>query len=93
MRGMPCWVAWRWEYRDGKWTKPPIDPLTGKSLDATGPDSWMTFDEARELARQHGDGIGLALGTKDSPSEFVPPDIDHCIDDQGIILTLPDCRY
>ncbi len=85
MRGMPCWVAWRWEYRDGKWTKPPIDPLTGKSLDATGPDSWMTFDEARELARQHGDGIGLAVGTKDSPSEFVPPDIDHCIDDQGII--------
>ena len=82
MRLMPCWVAWRWEYRDGKWTKPPIDPLTGNSLDATGPDSWMTFDKARELARRHGDGIGLALGEKCSPSGFVPTDIDHCIDDQ-----------
>jgi len=45
----------------------------------------MTFDKARELARQHGDGIGLALGTKDNPTGFVPPDIDHCIDDQGNI--------
>jgi len=83
MRVLPCWVAWRWERRDGKWTKPPIDPLTGNSLDATGPDSWMTFDKARELARRHGDGIGLALGEKGSRSGFVPPDIDHCIDDQG----------
>jgi hypothetical protein len=49
MRLMPCWVAWRWEYRDGKWTKPPIDPLTGNSLDATGPDSWMTFDGKSEM--------------------------------------------
>jgi len=45
----------------------------------------MTFDKARELARRHGDGIGLALGEKDNPSGFVPPDIDHCIDDQGNI--------
>src|SRR5208282_4023885 len=84
LRDIARWVAWRWDYRDEKWTKPPID-AAGKFLDATGPDNWMTFDKARELSIQYGDGIGFALGTKDDPSGFVPPDIDHCIDDHGNI--------
>jgi hypothetical protein len=27
---LPRWVNWRWEYRDGKWTKPPIQPGNGR---------------------------------------------------------------
>src|SRR5262245_21352928 len=64
LRETPQWVAWRWVFRDGKWTKPPINPLDGKPSDATNPDTWMEFEKARDLGRECGDGIGYALGPK-----------------------------
>jgi len=45
----------------------------------------MTFDEARELAQQHGDGIGIALGPEGNRSGLAGVDYDKCIDDQGNI--------
>ncbi len=85
LRKLDRWVAWRWEWRDDKWTKPPIDPLTGRLTNATDPNAWMSFDEARELARRHGDGIGIALGPEADRCGIVGVDYDKCIDDQGHI--------
>jgi putative DNA primase/helicase len=85
LRRVDRWVVWRWELRDGSWTKPPINPLTGKSTDATNPDAWMPFDKARILACNLGDGIGIALGPEGNRSGLVGVDFDHCIDDQGHI--------
>lgn len=45
----------------------------------------MPFDEARELAQQHGDGIGIALGPEGNRSGLAGVDYDKCIDDQGNI--------
>jgi P4 family phage/plasmid primase-like protien len=87
-----CW-AWRWEPAEGrrkaKWDKPPIDPATGFDIDATDPANWMTFDEARRAAREHGhaDGIGIAMGSrkKGTRTGLVGVDPDDCIDAEGNI--------
>ena len=34
---LPQWVAWRWEERDGKPTKPPLNPHTGQHASTTDP--------------------------------------------------------
>ena len=85
LRDIPRWVAWRWEWRPkaDKWTKPPIDPSTGRATDATNPLAWMTFELAQALARDSGDGIGLTLG--DGSEGLVGIDLDECIDDRGVI--------
>ena len=46
------WVCWQWQWKEeadkskSKWDKPPVDPKTGKDVDATDSTRWMTFDEA-----------------------------------------------
>lgn len=78
-------VVWRWVWKDReqKWDKPPIDPETGHEIDQTDPANWMPFGKARRAARKHGDGIGIALGSKDNRLGVVGIDLDDCIDDQG----------
>ncbi|MDP9356026.1 MAG: hypothetical protein M3R02_12240, partial [Chloroflexota bacterium] len=71
-------VCWDWEYRNDRWTKPPLR-VTGngyaKSNDST---TWAPFDAAfaayqeRNLA-----GIGFALSPDD---DFFFIDFDHCRD-------------
>ena len=85
------WVAWKWKWKpptrtsQGKWDKPPIDPRNGLAIDETDQANWMTFDEARVAAREHGDGTGIALGPKDNRAGVVGIDLDHCIGQDGDI--------
>jgi primase-polymerase (primpol)-like protein len=87
-----CW-AWRWKPAKGKgkskWDKPPIDPATGIEVDATDEANWMTLDEARRAAREHGhaDGVGIAMGSeaKGNRTGIVGVDPDDCIDAEGNI--------
>jgi primase-polymerase (primpol)-like protein len=74
-----------WDRGKKKWDKPPIDPATGVDIDATDEANWMTFDEARRVARKQGDGIGIALGPKDNRLGIVGVDPDDCIDPEGNI--------
>lgn len=82
------WVCWRWEKRDGKWTKPPFHPRTGARVDvASGRRStWCTFEEALTayLHPEKGyDGIGFALVAEDG---FTGVDLDSCRDpDTGVV--------
>jgi hypothetical protein len=91
LRDAKRWVVWRWTWKPpegknkGKWDKPPIDAATGLDIDATDPANWMAFDEARRVARNHGDGIGIALGPKDNRLGIVGVDLDDCIDADGNI--------
>jgi hypothetical protein len=52
LREWPQWVCWRYHRREGKWTKVPIDPKTGKFAKVNDPATFGSFDQAN--ARQGG---------------------------------------
>lgn len=60
---MNQWVVWRWELRDGKWTKPPYNPNSGELAKSTDPGTWADFNEAFEALQdgEEWDGLGLML--------------------------------
>jgi hypothetical protein len=80
LRGERRWVAWAYEWRGNKWTKPPINPATGRAAKSNDPGTWGTFDEALAAARRGLAGIGVML-TKDD--DLCGADLDHCITDSG----------
>jgi hypothetical protein len=53
------WVAWKWEERDGKQTKPPINPFTGRYASSSNPSTWGSYDQAARCAVERGlPGVG-----------------------------------
>jgi primase-polymerase (primpol)-like protein len=71
------WVCWQTETRDGKQTKIPIDPSTGRYASATDPETWTNFDRACEHARATSSAAGIGfVFTDDDP--FVGVDLDDC---------------
>ncbi|HWP23570.1 MAG TPA: phage/plasmid primase, P4 family [Candidatus Binatia bacterium] len=79
LRGLRQWVAWRYELRDGKWTKPPLEPDGSGYAASTDPETWGRLSEALGLYRAgKAAGIGFAL-TLDCG--FVGVDLDHCVRD------------
>ncbi len=78
LRGRPQWVAWRWELRQDRWTKPPIDPHTGEYAAVDRPDTWASFGEARAAQSVHKlPGVGFVLTPGDP---YAVLDYDHCRD-------------
>lgn len=75
------WVVWKWVTRDGKPTKPPFNPATGKPGDATDPALWMDFETALTFLPRY-EGLGYAV-TADSP--YTGVDLDHSVDETGLI--------
>lgn len=62
----PQWAIWRAVERDGKWTKPPLDPRTGKLARCDDATTWATFAEALEGMKRYGaDGIGYMFSGDD----------------------------
>ena len=65
LRASDRWVCWKYELRESKWTKVPVNAQTlrfGKSNDSK---TWTTFDIALISAQKHTqivDGIGIVLG-------------------------------
>jgi len=56
------WICWRWEKRNGNWTKPLYNPKTGKYAKSDDRSTWTTFAEAwREYESGQYDGIGFVL--------------------------------
>jgi hypothetical protein len=54
------WCVWRWELREGKWTKPPFNPTTGQGAKSNDPGTWTDFQTALD-AHQFGDWDGLGF--------------------------------
>lgn len=83
LRELRQWVCWRYEERDGKKTKVPINANTRHEADVTDRSQFSTFQQALTAFRRHQglDGIGFVF-TDDDP--FCGIDVDHCID-QGVL--------
>ncbi|WP_276258005.1 hypothetical protein [Haloglomus litoreum] len=71
------WLCWREEERDGKPTKVPINPATGKWASTTDPETWSSFDIAYEFATEWDYGLGFVF-TEIDP--LVGIDLDDCRD-------------
>jgi primase-polymerase (primpol)-like protein len=66
--------------RNGKPTKVPYSPLTGRKASSTEPDTWGSYAEAVAARKEHGhDGIGFVF-TKDDP--YCGVDLDGCLDQE-----------
>lgn len=82
LRSRAKWVGWRWEWREGSWTKPPINLRTGGNGSSTNKKTWSTFEKAVEVYQNPHrgfalDGIGYALEVSDG---IVGMDWDHVFD-------------
>jgi primase-polymerase (primpol)-like protein len=82
LRAHNQWVCWQTDDRDGKQTKVPIDPSTGRYSSTTDPTTWATFEQARDHADQSTTvaGIGFVFTDEDP---FVGVDLDDCREDDG----------
>lgn len=77
LTALPRWVLWRWEQREGKWTKPPLQ-ASGAAASSTGPATWTSFDSAVTAYRRGGfDGVGFVL---EADLGIVALDLDHVRD-------------
>src|SRR5580700_5954682 len=64
LKAFPQWVAWRFgDVRpNGKSSKPPINPHTGREAKVSSPKSWGTFEQAVECCeRLQLEGVGIML--------------------------------
>jgi hypothetical protein len=78
IRDLKQWLCWRTEERDGKPTKVPYDPSTGKKAESTNPKTWSSYEKARGACRDHGyEGIGFVFTPED---DLCGVDLDKCLD-------------
>ena len=81
LKKYPNWVVWKLRKRGDKWTKPPLNPKTGKDAKVNDPKTWSDFDTAwAAYAQKNYDGIGIVLKKEMGIAGF---DFDHCIDASG----------
>lgn len=81
LKERPQWVAWRYESRDGRWTKVPYDVRSGKRAEVDDPATWAGFDEAIAAARANKhDGVGFVFSADDP---YCGIDLDRCLDAEG----------
>jgi len=77
------WACWRYEFENGRWSKPPYNPDTGDKAEPSNSDTWLDFDtcyaayQSAGVPRQGGrpyDGVSFAL---DIRWGIVGVDLDH----------------
>jgi putative DNA primase/helicase len=80
---LPNWIVWRWEQRDGKWTKPPYQ-INNKPAHSDKPNTWTDFQMAFEAFHSHDmwDGIGFMIAKGGGYTGF---DWDDCLTEDGVI--------
>ncbi|MCH2296249.1 MAG: hypothetical protein MK488_14885, partial [SAR324 cluster bacterium] len=74
-------MLWRLEQREGRQTKPPINPSSGFRGNVQDPKQWTDFDNAlriHEGGKFHTNGISVVVHPE---SELVGLDLDKCIKD------------
>ncbi len=79
---LPQWVAWRYEDRDGKPTKAPIDAKSNGRLTyakSNDPATWASHAEALKACERHPElaGVGFCFSPDDGLTGI---DLDHVID-------------
>lgn len=80
----PLWVAWRVIDRNGKPTKEPLNPSTGRPAKANDPATWAPRDEAEAAARRYvqdgAGGVGIELADLGDGFQLGGIDLDTCRD-------------
>ena len=79
MKSLPIWVVWKSEVRNGKKTKVPYQ-ANGKLAASNDPDTWTTYDKAKEFAPQNG-GVGIIF---EQSAGIIGIDFDHVVEDDKI---------
>lgn len=78
LQSLRQWVAWKIEMRDGKPTKPPVNPHNGFMASHSNPNSWGSYQEAVNRAvRYRLPGVGFVLTETD---DLTGCDLDKCVD-------------
>ncbi|MBI5863764.1 MAG: hypothetical protein HZB38_04505 [Planctomycetes bacterium] len=79
------WVCWKFEQRDGKPTKVPINARTGQRASSTDPSAWNSFEDAVAACRRLAavEGVGFVFTPDD---ELCGVDLDDCRDPQTGVL-------
>jgi putative DNA primase/helicase len=82
------WVGWRQEKRDGRPTKVPYDPRTGRRAESDNATTWASREEAESwTTKERGDGVGIMLCAVDG-AHLCGIDLDTCRDkDTGDIAS------
>ncbi len=82
LANLPRWVCWKWIWRDGRWTKPPINSTTGKEAKTNDPTTWVTHSEAMAAYHQNKEyaGIGFVFCEDDG---IMGVDVDSCLNADG----------
>lgn len=73
----PQFIIWRreWNALEGKWTKRPTSPHTGRTCDSQDPKEWLDYEGAYAACLRHkADGVGFVFTVSD-PFWFL--DLDH----------------
>lgn len=76
MRNLEQWVCWRYGERNGKRTKVPYSPITGRRARTDDPATWTTLIEAKRAASSY-DGLGFVFT---APDPYLGIDLDSCVD-------------
>ena len=80
LKALRHWVVWRYEHRNGKWTKRPLRADDNGYASSTDSTTWSDYATALATYQKGGvDGIGFVLT---SDIDFVFIDLDHCYNPQ-----------
>lgn len=81
LRDLEQWVLWKYEQRDGRWTKVPYSSR-GQRAKSNDPTSWSDFRTVeREYKKGGYDGIGIVLAEGDG---LAGVDLDKCMTSTGL---------
>lgn len=83
LRKIPRWVCWRYENRNGSWTKVPVSLSTGRAIDVNNPANWAGFAEAVEALQRFPDSAGV--GFVFNGDGYCGIDLDACIDARSVL--------
>jgi len=79
LRTDALFCCWKYEERDGKQTKVPYNPATGKRAESNNSDTFSDFETTVSASGQYtGVGVGVFRGV-------CGIDIDHCMDESGTL--------
>lgn len=81
LTAQPSWVMWRYELKDGKWTKVPRQ-AGGSYASSTNPATWHTFASVRAAYHlDKFDGVGIVLTGQplENGLYLIGMDFDHCL--------------
>jgi len=76
LKARRAWVCWKLATRNGKATKVPVDPATGRNAKSNDARTWSTFADAVAAAGRY-DGLGIMFA-----EGLCGVDLDHCRDPQ-----------